>query len=121
MIDKGFSGKPATEITVEAISKGEVTIDDIRIHPDTLLRQAQVAADHDNAQLAENFRRAAELTTFSDEEVMSMYDALRPGRSTSEKLLDIATTLRNRNAPLNAELFAQAAEVYARRGFAKES
>lgn len=120
MTTKGFSGKPADEITVEAISKGEVTIDDIRIHPETLLHQAQVAQQHNNEQLAENFRRAAELTRFEDEEVMQMYEALRPGRSSAAQLVDIAVNLRNRGAVLNAELFEQAADVYARRGFAKE-
>ena len=59
---RAFSGADSGDITVDAIRKGEVTIDDIRIHPDTLEHQAQVAADHGNPQLAANFRRAAELT-----------------------------------------------------------
>ena len=121
MTNTGFSGKSPEDITVEAIRKGDVTVDDIRIHPDTLRHQAQTAAEHDNPQLAENFYRAAELTHFTDDEVMKMYEALRPGRSTQAELMEIAQHLAQHNAPRNAELFTQAADVYARRGFIQKN
>lgn len=120
MTHKGFSGKSTDDITVDAIRKGDVSIDDIRIHPDTLRHQAGVAAAHDNPQLAENFYRAAELTDFTDVEVMDMYEALRPGRSTQAELLAIAARLTERGATRNADLFTQAAAVYARRGFERK-
>ncbi len=113
---QGFSGKDSNEVSVDAIRKGEVTIDDVRIHPDTLEHQATVAGEHGNAQLAANFRRAAELTRMTDEYVLSLYDALRPGRSTHDTLLEYARDLEAAGAPLNAELFRQAASAYQRRG-----
>ena len=113
---KGFSGKPVSQVTVEAIRRGDITLDDVRIHPETLAYQADVATAHGNPQLAANFLRAAELTSLSDEMVLGYYDALRPGRSTAQDLLQIANDLESQGAKRNAELFRQAADVYARRG-----
>jgi propanediol dehydratase small subunit len=113
---QAFSGKDSSHISVDAIRKGDIVIDDIRIHPATLEHQAQVASDHGNPQLAANFRRAAELTHISDDEVMQLYDALRPGRSSAQRLEEIASDLQSRGLPLNAELFRQASATYARRG-----
>ncbi len=79
---RALSGKPVENLTVEAVRAGEIGVADLRIHPDTLERQAVVAEEHGNPQLAENMRRAAELTRLPDEEVLSVYEALRPGRST---------------------------------------
>ncbi len=42
-----------------------------------------MAEAHGNPQLAGNLRRAAELTALGDDEVLAIYDALRPGRSTA--------------------------------------
>lgn len=119
-MSKGYSGIDADEITIGSIRHGDITLDDIRIHPDTLEHQAQVAEDKGNPQLAGNFRRAAELTHLSDQEVMRLYEALRPNRSTAAELQAIAKDLESRGAHKNAELFLQAAEVYARRGLAKK-
>lgn len=113
---QGFSGKKISEVTVESIRRGDVTLDDVRIHPDTLAHQAKVARENGNPQLSENFLRAAELTSLPDETVMRYYDALRPGRSTSQDLQEIANDLSALGAEKNAELFRQAADVYARRG-----
>ena len=38
-----------------------------------------IAQQHGNPQLADNLRRAAELTELPDEEVLAIYEALRPG------------------------------------------
>ena len=113
---KGFSGKRVSEVTVEAIRRGDITLDDVRIHPNTLVHQANVARDNGNPQLAENFLRAAELTGLPDETVLRYYDALRPGRSSPQDLLKIADDLTAIGAVKNSELFRQAADVYARRG-----
>jgi propanediol dehydratase small subunit len=114
----GFSGKDVSEVTVESIRRGDITLDDVRIHPSTLAHQADVARENGNPQLAENFLRAAELTGLQDETVLRYYDALRPGRSTSNDLLEIADELMAIGALKNSELFRQAADVYARRGLA---
>jgi len=113
---RALSGKPVEHLTVEAVRSGEIAVADLRIHPDTLEHQARVAQEHANPQLAENLRRAAELTRLSDEEVLAIYDALRPGRSTAAQLTALAGSLADRGLPRCAALVAEAADVYARRG-----
>jgi propanediol dehydratase small subunit len=111
-----LSGRAVDELTLDAVRRGEVSLPDLRIHPGTLERQAAVAAGHANPQLAENLRRAAELTRLADDEVMAIYEALRPGRSTAARLGELAGSLASRGLPRCAALVAEAAEVYARRG-----
>ncbi len=89
------------------------------MHPDTLRRQAEVAETHGNPQLGENLRRAAELTALPDDEVLAVYEALRPGRSTAAGLAAVAARLESAEAPLCAALVREAAGVYARRGLLK--
>jgi propanediol dehydratase small subunit len=113
---RALSGKAVEGLTVEAVRAGEVGVADLRIHPETLERQAVVAEQHGNPQLAENLRRAAELTRLPDEEVLAIYEALRPGRSTPAQLTELAASLDARGLPRCATLLAEAAEVYARRG-----
>jgi len=112
----GASGRDPADITVEAVRDGLVDIADVRIHPDTLEHQAQVAQSHANPQLAENFRRAAELTLLPDDEVLALYEALRPYRSSADELDEHAGRLEAAGAVRNAELFREAARVYQRRG-----
>ena len=90
---RALSGRAVDSLTVEAVRAGEVGVADLRIHPDTLEHQAVVAAEHGNPQLAENLRRAAELTRLPDEEVLAVYEALRPGRSTPAQLTELAASL----------------------------
>ncbi len=113
---RALSGKAVDGLTVEAVRAGEVGVADLRIHPDTLERQAVVAEEHGNPQLADNLRRAAELTRLPDEEVLAIYEALRPGRSTAAQLNGLAESLAARDLPRCAALVAEAADVYARRG-----
>ena len=66
-----------------------------------------VAEEGGNPQLAENFLRAAELATIDDEEVMSLYEALRPHRSTAERAGGVAGVARWRGGAARcAELVA---------------
>ena len=111
-----LSGRPIDAITLEAAVAGELTPADLRAHPETLRHQAAVAEAHGNPQLGENLRRAAELTALPDDEVLAIYDALRPSRSTAAGLASIAARLEAAGAPLCAALVREAAEVYARRG-----
>ena len=113
---RALSGKDVGQLTVEAVRAGEVGVADLRVHPETLERQAVVAGQHGNPQLAENLRRAAELTRLPDEEVLAIYEALRPGRSTPGQLTELAASLAGRGLPRCAALLTEAAEVYARRG-----
>ena len=77
---RALSGRPVEELTLEAVRRGEIGLEDLRIHPETLERQAAIAEQHANPQLAENLRRAAELTRLDDEEVPRWWP--RPPRST---------------------------------------
>jgi propanediol dehydratase small subunit len=116
---RALSGRPVSELTLDAVRAGELGHPDLRIHPETLERQAVIAQTHGNPQLAANLRRAAELTALPDDEVLSIYEALRPGRSTVAELTALASSLTSRGLPLNGALVAEAAEVYARRGLAR--
>jgi propanediol dehydratase small subunit len=113
---RALSGREVDELTLEAVRRGELGVSDLRIHPESLERQADIAAAHANPQLAENLRRAAELTRLPDDEVLTIYDALRPGRVTRERLAELAADLDERGLPRCAALLAEAAVVYARRG-----
>jgi propanediol dehydratase small subunit len=114
------SGRDSSEITLDAVRDGLVSLDDIRIHPDTLEHQATVAGANANPQLAANLRRAAELTLLPDDEVLAVYDALRPRRSTAAQLESIAASLESRGAVRNAALVREAASTYSRRGLLAE-
>ena len=114
--DRALSGRAVSELTLDAVRRGDVSLEDLRIHPDTLERQAAVAEQHANPQLAENLRRAAELTQLTDEEVLAIYEALRPGRVTPAELTTMADSLAARGLARCAALVAEAAEVYSRRG-----
>ena len=113
---KAFSGRDADELTLDRLARDELAADDVRIHPDTLERQAEVAEQHANPQLAANFRRAAELALVSESEVMALYEALRPHRATAVELEALAVRLEGVPAPLCAALVREAVGVYTRRG-----
>jgi propanediol dehydratase small subunit len=112
---RALSGRAVESLTVDAVRAGEIGLADLRIHPDTLEYQAAVAEEHGNPQLAENLRRAAELTRLPDDEVLAIYEALRPGRSTAAQITELAASLAARGLPRCAALVAEAADVYARR------
>ena len=112
---RAFSGRDALELTLDRLAREELGTDDVRIHPETLEHQAQVAERHANPQLAANLRRAAELALVPEDEVMALYEALRPHRSSAEELEALAVTLDGYPAPRCAALVREAAEVYARR------
>ena len=115
-MSRAFSGKPAEDLTVDALVRDELVPDDVRIHPSTLLAQAAVAERHGNPQLAANFRRAAELARFAETEILALYEALRPRRSTAEELAALADGLAARDAPMCAALVREAAAAYTARG-----
>jgi len=114
---KTASGKQLSQLTLEAALKGEIKAEELRITPETLELQAQIAEGAGRPQLAMNLRRAAELTRVSDERVLQIYNALRPYRSTKAELLAIADELQTQyGAKINASFIREAAEVYERRG-----
>ena len=110
------TGKPITALTMDAVVSGELSADDLRIAPETLQLQAELADASGRPQLAANFRRAAEMTAIPDDEVLAMYNALRPRASTAAQLDQMADRLETTySAPVCAGLVREAAEVYARR------
>ncbi len=115
-MSRAWSGRDADELTVDGVVAGDLGPDDIRISPETLRHQADVARAHGNPQLAENFERAAELTAFDESEVLSLYEMLRPGRADAADLRARADELEARAAPRCAALVREAAVVYERHG-----
>jgi propanediol dehydratase small subunit len=115
-MSKAFSGRDASELTLDHLSAESLGPDDVRIHPDTLRTQAGIAERHANPQLAANFARAAELALLPESEVLALYEALRPHRATADELAALAERLDGVPAPLCAQLVREAAGVYARRG-----
>lgn len=110
-------GTSLSEITLEAIVDGDIDGDEIAISPDTLEKQAQIAEQEERPQLAQNFRRAAELTAIPDERILEIYNALRPSGADRETLQEMADELEDEyDAQINAELIREAIEVYEKRG-----
>jgi len=113
----GNRGKPLASLTMEAVLSGEVSMEDLRITPRALQQQAQISKSVGRSTLAGYFERAAEMTRLSREEVMAIYELLRPGRAASkDSLLDVAQRLRDeQDAPLLADFVEEAARFYEKR------
>ena len=109
------TGKPYSSLSYEKVIAGELPSDDMRIAPETLEMQAQVAESVGREAFAGNLRRAAELIAVPDERLLEIYNALRPYRSTKQELLDIAAELDGYKCAIAAGLVREAAEVYEKR------
>ncbi len=110
-------GKPLAAVTVEAVLRGEIEAEELRITPEALEWQAHIAAAAGRPALVENFLRAAELTRVPDDRLLAMYNALRPGRSTLAELEALAIELETEfHAHRCAALVREAAAAYAERG-----
>ncbi len=114
----GNRGKPLASLTMEAVLSGDVTMEDLRITPRALEQQAQIAGSVGRRALADNLERAAEMTRLSQEDVMEIYELLRPGRAASAKsLLDAAKRIRtDYDAQLLGDFLQEAAGFYDQRG-----
>ena len=114
-------GRSIDDITLEAVTEGEIEADELRVTPETLEYQAQIAESIGRPQLAANMRRAAELTEVSDDRLLEIYNAMRPNRSTKSELLEIADELENEyEAKISADLIREAADVYETHGRLRE-
>lgn len=115
---RGAGGKPLEQITLDGVVSGAVTRDDLRITPDALRQQAEIARAAGRATLAANFERAAELCDVPQDVIMGVYELLRPGRARDKApLLEAARTLRETyGATRMAAFVEEAAAVYERRG-----
>lgn len=110
------SGKTLDDITLKNVLNGSLTAEDLKISPNILKAQGEIATSAGRKTISRNFARAAELTSVPDKRLLEMYNALRPYRSSKKKLLDIADDLENKyNAKINANYFREAAEQYEKR------
>jgi propanediol dehydratase small subunit len=111
-----LSGRAVPEISLAAVVRGDVAPSDIRISPEVLRQQADFAEQGGNPQLADNLRRGAELVAFSDEELLDLYESLRPGRASAAELDALADRLEAGAATLCAAMVREARAAYVRRG-----
>ena len=111
------TGKRLSQITLDEVKKGNVKAEDIKISPEMLKRQGQVAKEADNPQMEANFERASELSNVPDDVILTMYNKLRPNRATKQELVLMAQELLQKyHAPHCAKLVLEAAEIYEKRG-----
>ena len=115
------SGRRLGELTIDALRAGSLTAGDFRISRAQLDAQAAAAEAGGYRQLAENLRRAAELTGLPNDRVFEIYAMLRPGRATVAELQDLAVELRRHDMPRVAAFIVEAAEAYDKRGIAKRA
>lgn len=106
------SGLPLEQVTLDAARAGTLTTDDARATAATLERQSEVARAAGRTQLAESLSRAAELTAVSDDELLEIYTALRPGRSTAAELERWAARLDELGAARTAAFVREASGAY---------
>ncbi|MGI6108638.1 MAG: diol dehydratase small subunit [Eubacteriaceae bacterium] len=118
---KTATGKNFTDLTYEKVINGELKAEDLRIRPETLELQAEVAESVQRGAFAGNLRRAAELIAVPDARLLEIYNALRPYKSTKEEYEAIAVELETKyNAPISAGLVREAAEIGYKRKRTKE-
>jgi len=110
------SGLPLEEVTLAAARDGMLVASDVRATPTTLRRQAAVARAAGRTQLADNLERAAELASVPDDELLEIYTALRPGRSSAAQLEERAARLDELGAAKTAAFVREAADAYRERG-----
>lgn len=114
------TGRKLEDITIDNIMSGEIGIDDVSISKETLILQAEVARQAGRIQLAQNFIRAAELISIPDDEILHIYNKLRPYRSTEEELVALANKLETQyEAKVCAGFVRDTLEVYKKRDILK--
>ena len=115
---RGARGKSLDDITLNSVVAGEVGMEDLRITPDMLLAQAEIARAAGRPALAANFERAAERVNVPQQLIMETYELLRPGRAPDRtKLMAAARRLREEfGAERLAAFIEDAADIYERRG-----
>jgi propanediol dehydratase small subunit len=99
------TGRPLSDVTLDTLAAGELSLDDLQIHRSALVAQADIAHAAGYTQLAANLRRAAEMTVIPRAEIIEMYQLALAAR--------LETVYA---APLCAALVREAAAVYVTRG-----
>ena len=115
------SGLPLDGVTLAGARAGSLAANDTRATAATLGLQAAVARAAGRTQLAEGIDRAAELTGVPDDELLAIYTALRPGRSSADDLEAWAGRLEELRAVHNAAFVREAAKAYRARGLTADA
>jgi propanediol dehydratase small subunit len=110
------SGLTLDDVNLESLRQGRLDWQDLRATPETLRQQAAVARAAGREALAENLDRAAELALLPAGEILEIYTALRPHRSTAEQLERWARRLDDLDATRTAAFVRDAKDAYASRG-----
>lgn len=119
---RAASGRAYGDVTLAAVADGDLIAADLAVDADTLRAQATIAEEVGFVQLAANLRRAAELTAVPNDELLRMYELLRPGRGRYDDLVALANTLTaSYNAPETAKFVQEAAEAYRQRDLLKRT
>ncbi|MBT4934095.1 MAG: glycerol dehydratase [Rhodospirillaceae bacterium] len=115
---KGARGKHLDDLTLDGVVSGDVTMEDLRITPEALHQQAEIARAVGRGELAQNFERASEMARIPQPVIMEMYEMLRPGRASDKQaLINAAQRLRAEfQADILAAFIEEAADVYENRG-----
>lgn len=115
-----ITGVPVSDLSIERVQSGVVAPGDVSISAETLVLQADFARAAGFDQVAANLERAAEMTRIPNVELLDIYEALRPGRSTYYKLLSLSQRINSMyDAELTGEYIREAADVYRDTGLLK--
>ncbi len=106
------SGIGLDRVTLPAARAGELAPSDVRATAETLALQAEVARKAGRPQLADGLERASELASVPDDELLEIYTALRPGRSTPAQLEAWAARLDELGARRTASFVREATAAY---------
>ncbi len=119
---RAASGRAYNEVTLDAVAAGTLTADDLAVDASTLQAQASIAEEAGFPQLAADLRRAAELTAVPNDELLTMYELLRPGHASYDELVALAETLTTTyGAGETASFVREAADAYRQRELLKRS
>ncbi|WP_311734726.1 diol dehydratase small subunit [Clostridium chauvoei] len=119
---KSKSGKYLKDISIDEVIKGNITGEDIKVSKETLKIQGEIAKKERRDQLGENFERASELVEIPDDELLIIYNMLRPYRSSENELLQKAKEIKVKFGAIRcSELIMDALKTYKKRGILRNS
>ncbi len=114
------SGRLLGEMTLDSVAGGGASPDDVTASAETLLLQARFAREAGYSEVAANLTRAAEMTRIPDEDLLEIYESLRPGRSTYYQLLSLSQQVASRyGAEHTGAYIREAADAYRETGLLK--
>ncbi|WP_164659570.1 diol dehydratase small subunit [Tropicibacter sp. Alg240-R139] len=115
------SGRPLRDLTLDQVQQGNAQPDDLSASTETLKMQAQIARESGYDEVAANLTRAAEMAGMPNVQILEIYEALRPGRSTYYQLLSLSQQITSMYGAENTGGYIrEAAEVYRDTGLLKD-